>query len=564
MMTGSEILIEALKREGVDTIFGYPGGVILGLYDKIFDSDIRHILPRHEQGGVHAAEGYARATGRVGVAMGTSGPGATNLVTGIADAYMDSVPLVVLTGQVSSELIGGDAFQEADIIGITRPIVKHSYLLKSADDVAKTVKEAFHIARSGRPGPVVIDLPKDVLNGKSTRNPDFSEAVDLPGYQPKYEGHPMQIKKLLQALSNAKKPMIIAGGGVRLANASKELEEFVKLTGIPVATTFMGLGAIPYDNEYNLGWLGMHGNYVSNMASLNTDYLLAIGTRFSDRSTGDFSQFAPHAFVAHIDIDPSSISKNIPAKMPVVGDAKVVLGQLISHIKEYKADKHKQDRAEWLAQLKEWDKEKPFSYEMSDSVIKPQYVIEEIWKVTNGEAIIATEVGQNQMWSAQFYKFKHPNQFISSGGLGTMGFGLPAAIGAKLGCPDKEVFDIAGDGSILMNIQELTTAVQNRISVKIAVLNNQFLGMVRQWQQMFFNKRYSNTCLECQPDFVKVAEAFGCVGLRAEKPSDVPGVLKEAMKVTDRPVLMDFRCAREENVLPIVPAGVGLDKMIFK
>jgi acetolactate synthase-1/2/3 large subunit len=561
-MNGADILIASLKREGADTIFGYPGGVLLGLYDRLFDSDIRHILPRHEQGGVHAAEGYAKATGKVGVCMGTSGPGATNLVTGIADAYMDSIPLVVLTGQVASDLIGTDAFQEADTIGITRPIVKHSYLVKDAGELAAVVKEAFHIAKSGRPGPVVIDLPKNMLNApkSKTENPG---PVELPGYQPNYEGHPMQIKKLLSALDSAKKPIIIAGGGIRSAGASAALIKFAEATGIPVLSTFMGLGSIPHDHPLFAGWLGMHGSYAANMSTVNTDYIMAIGTRFSDRSTGDFAQFAPNAVKAHIDIDPSSISKNIPVNTPIVGDAKVVLEQLLKYISVFKAEKNEKARADWLKQIAKWGREKPFTYEKSDTVIKPQFVIHEIFKLTKGEAIITTEVGQNQMWAAQYYKFKYPNQFISSGGLGTMGFGLPAAIGAKIGLPNREVFDIAGDGSILMNIQELATAAQHRLGIKIAILNNRFLGMVRQWQELFFNKRYSSTCMEFQPDFVKLAEAFGCVGLRADKPEEVKPVIRESLKVKDKPVLMDFRCAREENVFPMVPAGSGLDKMIF-
>ena len=560
-MNGADILLESLKKEGVDLVFGYPGGQIIGTYDRLFDCGIRHILPRHEQGGIHAAEGYARATGKVGVCIATSGPGATNLVTGIADAYSDSTPLVVITGQVGTTLIGGDAFQEADIIGITRPIVKHSYLVKNVKEIAVAVKEAFHIARTGRPGPVLIDMPKDIQAAQGKF--EYPSDVDLPGYQPNYEGHIMQIKKVLHALENAKKPLILVGGGVRLSGASEILIKFADATGIPVSTTFMGQGAFPFNHPLYIGWMGMHGNYASNQASLNADYLLAIGTRFSDRTTGNFKEFAPHAVVAHIDIDPTSISKNIPVKTPIVGNAKTVLGQFMKYIKEYKTEKNADARKVWLRDIARWNRERPFSYEKSDTVIKPQFVIEQIYEITKGEAIITTEVGQNQMWAGQFYRFKYPNQFISSGGLGTMGYGLPAAIGAKLGCPERVVFDIAGDGSILMNIQELVTAAQYRLGIKVAILNNRFLGMVRQWQQLFYDKRYSYTCLGCQPDFVKIAEAFNCVGLRAEKPSEVKATLKEAMKVKDTPVVMDFRCAREENVVPIVPPGAGLDKMIF-
>lgn len=564
-MTGAEILLEALSKEGVELMFGYPGGVLIGFYDKLFDNHhITHILTRHEQGAAHAAEGYARATGKVGVCMGTSGPGATNLVTGIADAYLDSIPLVALTGQVSTDLLGKDAFQEADIIGITRPIAKHSYQVKDIKELAEVVKEAFHIASTGRPGPVVIDLPKDVLNGQLKGRFEYPTKVNLPGYQPNYEGHPMQIKNILHGLSNAKKPLLLIGGGIKSSNAAAELISFAEKTGIPVVSTFMGVGCFPTEHKLNVGWLGMHGSYASNLAAMEADYILAIGTRFSDRSTGDTSKFAPNATIAQIDIDPTSISKNIPVKYPIVGDAKVVLNQFIAYFKEYDVNKKLDARNAWKDQISKWNKERPFSYDKSSSIIKPEFVIESICDVTKGDAIIVTEVGQHQMWAAQFYKFKEPYQFISSGGLGTMGFGLPAAIGAKLGRPDKVVFDIAGDGSILMNIQELTTAVQNRLAIKIAVLNNSFLGMVKQWQHLFFDKRYSQTCMDCQPDFIKVAEGFNCVGLRAEKPEDVEAVLKEAMNVNDRPVLMDFICDRNENVFPMVPAGAPLDKMIFK
>lgn len=563
-MIGSEILLEALKKEGVDVIFGYPGGMLIGFYDSLYSNDMMHVLPRHEQGGAHEAEGYARATGKVGVCMGTSGPGATNLVTGIADAYMDSVPLVAITGQVLSHLIGGDAFQEADIIGITRPIVKHSYLLKDVKDLAKTVKEAFHIARSGRPGPVLIDIPKDVMGAELGAKFEYPENVELAGYQPNYEGHPMQIKKLVAALGEAKKPVIIAGGGIRISKASEELIAFAEAANIPVVTTFMGLGVIPHDHPLNVGWLGMHGNYASNSAVMESDYILSIGARFTDRSTGDVKRFAPNATIAHVDIDPSSISKTVQVKTPIVGDAKSVLNQCLKYIKEFKKEKNAQARESWLSVINAWNKERPFTYKMSDKVIKPQYVIEQICKITNGEAIITTEVGQHQMWTAQFYKFKYPDQFISSGGLGTMGFGLPAAIGAKIGRPEKVVFDISGDGSFLMNVQELTTAAQYRVPIKVAILNNNFLGMVRQWQELFFEKRYSYTCMDCQPDFVKLAEAYGCAGLRATTPDEVEEVLKKAMEINDRPVIIDFRTAREENVMPMVPGGKALNEMIFE
>ncbi len=561
-ITGAEILVKALHEEGADLIFGYPGGVLLGIYDKLFDADLLHVLPRHEQGGIHAAEGFARATGKVGVCFGTSGPGATNLVTGIANAYMDSIPLVVFTGQVSTNLIGGDAFQEADIVGITRPIVKHSYLVNDVREMAATIKEAFYIARTGRPGPVVVDLPKDVVNAKAEFN--WDKEISLPGYSPNTKGHPGQIRKMLRLLEGAKRPVILSGGGVTLANAADELKQLAEITGVPVITTFLGLGSFPGTHPQCAGWLGMHGNKASNMAITEADYIIAVGTRFSDRSTGKLSGFAPHAKIAHIDVDPASISKNVPVEIPIVGDCNLVLAQALAEVKNFGWDKHKADRTAWQAKIDAWNKEQPFSYTFSDKVIKPQYVVEQIYKVTKGDAIICTEVGQHQMWAGQFYKFDRPRQFISSGGLGTMGFGFPAAIGAKMGMPHKEVFDIAGDGSFLMNIQEMTTAVQYRVGVQVAILNNVFLGLVRQWQQMFFDKRYSSTCLECQPDFVKLAEAFGCVGLRAEKPSEVEDVLRESLKIKNLPVIMDFRVDREENVFPMVPAGASNNEMLFR
>ncbi|WP_273264610.1 biosynthetic-type acetolactate synthase large subunit [Flexistipes sinusarabici] len=559
--TGAEILVDCLKAEKVDVIFGYPGGVLLGIYDTLFDADLRHILPRHEQGGIHAADAYARASGKVGVCFATSGPGATNLVTGITNAHMDSVPVVAFTGQVPTALIGGDAFQEADIIGITRPIVKHSYLVQDVKDLARTIKEAFYIARTGRPGPVVVDLPKDVMADKTKA--EKSPKMDLPGYSPTYEGHPLQIKKLLRMLESSKRPVIYAGGGVIISEASKELKAFSEKFNIPVISSFMGLGAMPTEHSNYIGWLGMHGNYASNKAVTDSDYIIAIGTRFSDRSTGRINGFAPKAKIAHIDIDPSSISKNVSIDIPIVGDNRTVLKQLTKYYEKYKWEKNEAARNEWMEQVRSWNREKPFSYKHSDKVIKPQYVVEKISELTKGEAIITTEVGQNQMWAGQFYNFKYPRQFITSGGLGTMGFGFPAAIGAKIAKPDKEVFDIAGDGSFLMNMQELCTAIQHRLNVKIAILNNKFLGMVRQWQHLFFNNRYSYTCLECQPDFVKLAESYGCVGLRAETPADVEKVLKESLKVTDKPVVMDFVVDREENVFPMIPAGAALNEMIF-
>ncbi|ADD67214.1 acetolactate synthase, large subunit, biosynthetic type [Denitrovibrio acetiphilus DSM 12809] len=561
-MTGAEILVESLRKQGVDLIFGYPGGVLLGIYDTLFDSDIKHILPRHEQGGIHAADGYARATGKVGVCFGTSGPGATNLVTGICNAHMDSVPLVVFTGQVASNLIGGDAFQEADIIGITRPIVKHSYLINNPEEITTVIREAFYIAASGRPGPVVIDLPKDIMAQKAEFK--WPSKIELPGYNPTVKGHLGQIKKMLRMLEGAKKPVIYMGGGVILSGASEEMTKLSELTGVPVISSFLGQGGIPGTHENYIGWLGMHGNYASNMAMAEPDFILAVGTRFSDRSTGRLDGFAPNAKVAHIDVDPSSISKNVRIDVPIVGDCKVVLNQALSEIDKYSWDKNLKARKDWMEKIKAWDKKQPFGYDRESTLIKPQYVVESIYKVTKGEAIICTEVGQNQMWAGQFYKYKNPRQFVSSGGLGTMGYGFPAAIGAKLGCPDKEVFDIAGDGSFMMNIQEICTAVQYNVAVKVAILNNKYLGMIRQWQNMFFNNRYSQCCLDCQPDFVKLAESFNAVGMRIDRKEDVEGAIRESLKIKDKPVIMDFTVDREENVFPMIPAGAAINEMLLK
>ncbi|MDY6820821.1 MAG: biosynthetic-type acetolactate synthase large subunit [Deferribacterota bacterium] len=560
--SGAEILIESLKNEGVEVIFGYPGGVLLGLYDVIFDAKILHILPRHEQGGIHAADGYARSTGKVGVCIGTSGPGATNLVTGIATAYMDSSPLVVLTGQVPNELIGGDAFQEADITGITRPIVKHSYLVKDVKDLEQSVREAFHIAKTGRPGPVVIDLPKDVMATKTSFK--LKRKLYIPGYNPNYEANIMQVKKLLKALESAKRPLLYIGGGVKISNATNEVIKLSEMLDIPVVSSFMGLGGMPGTHKNYLGFMGMHGSFAANMAITECDYLIAVGSRFSDRSTGRISGFAPNTKIAHIDIDPSSISKNIPIDIPIVADAKIALQKILDYIDRYDFEKNKSHRKNWLEKTRQWVIQKPFTYKHSNSVIKPQYVIEKIYELTGGKAIITTEVGQNQMWAGQFYKFSEPKQFISSGGLGTMGFGFPAAIGAKIGNPNRFVFDIAGDGSFLMNMQELCTAKQYRVGVKIAILNNQFLGMVKQWQHLFYNKRYSYSCLGCQPDFVKLADAFNCKGFTTDKVSDVEPIIKESLKIEDMPVIMDFRVDRNENVYPMVPAGAALNEMILE
>jgi acetolactate synthase-1/2/3 large subunit len=558
-MTGAQILVDALEREKVDVMFGYPGGVLLGIFDVLFDSEIRFILTRHEQAAAHAADGYARSTGKVGVCLATSGPGATNLVTGIANAYMDSVPLVALTGQVPTAMIGGDAFQEADIIGITRPVTKHSYLVYDVCDIGRVVKEAFHIASTGRPGPVLIDLPKDVT--ACSLDHEHPEKVELRGYKPTYEGNLKQIERAARAIEKASRPVIYAGGGVIISGAAKELGQLAESQNIPVTMTLMGLGGFPGTHNLSLGMLGMHGTYAANMAITECDLLIAIGARFDDRVTGKIEEFAPDADVIHIDIDPSAISKNVEVNIPIVGDVKRVLKELNKVLKAPDDLRHKA-RAQWVKKAEAWKTEHPLHYEPSAKIIKPQFVVEKIYELTRGEAIICTEVGQNQMWAAQFYKFNHPRRFLSSGGLGTMGYGFPAAIGAQIGNPGATVFDIAGDGSFQMNIQELATAVQNRLPVKVAILNNHFLGMVRQWQEMFYNKRYSQTCLAVEPDFQKVAEAYGAKGFTVTDPAEVEPVLREALAIPE-PCIMDFRVDREENVYPMVPAGEGIKNMIL-
>ncbi|MEW6075696.1 MAG: biosynthetic-type acetolactate synthase large subunit [Candidatus Omnitrophota bacterium] len=550
-MTGAEILIESLRREGVEVIFGYPGGQVLPLFDTLYDADIRFILTRHEQAAAHAADAYSRATGNMGVCLATSGPGATNLTTGIATAYMDSIPMIAITGQVKTHLIGNDAFQEADVTGITRPITKHNYLVKDAKDLARIVREAFHVASTGRPGPVLIDIPVDVQQ----KDVEFvwPEEVNIRGYKPNYYGHPGQIKKAAKLIASCKKPVLYVGGGVVTSGAAGTLRELAEKMNAPVTWTLMGIGCFPSTHKLSLGMLGMHGTAYANHAIMESDLIIAVGARFDDRVTGRIDAFAPYAKVIHIDIDPSSISKNIKVHIPIVGDAKNVLGQLLEELTKVP------ETSDWLKTLEGWKKKSPLTYK-AEGKLKPQYVIEQIDEATGSEAIITTEVGQNQMWAAQWYKYSHPRTFLSSGGLGTMGFGFPAAMGAKVGCPERIVFDIAGDGSIQMNIQELATCVCNKIHVKVAILNNGYLGMVRQWQELFYKKRYSHTCIS-GPDFVKLAESYGAVGIRVTKKEEVRPAIEKAI-ATENTVFIDFHIEPEENVFPMVPAGEAINRMI--
>jgi acetolactate synthase-1/2/3 large subunit len=559
-LNGAQIFLECLKREGVKHIFGYPGGVVLDIYDELTrHPDIRHILVRHEQAAAHAADGYARASAKVGVALVTSGPGATNTVTGIASAYMDSIPIVVFTGQVPTALIGNDAFQEVDIVGITRPCTKHNYLVKDVKQLAQTIHEAFHIARSGRPGPVLVDLPKDVIQASCV--PKFPESVKIKSYNPTYHANPRQVKRALDLILAARKPVLYTGGGIILSNASEELYKFATTLHIPVTSTLMGLGGFPGDHPLWMGMLGMHGTYCANMAVSEADVLIGVGARFDDRVTGKLAEFAPHAKIVHIDIDPSSISKNVVVDIPIVGDCLDALKQLNDLLEDTPHQDFPAIRAQWLDTVSDWENKHPLTYTWSDTIIKPQYVVEKLWELTKGEAYITTEVGQNQMWAAQFYKFKRPRQLMTSGGLGVMGYGFPAAMGVQVAQPDATVIDIAGDGSIQMNIQELITVVENELPVKIAILNNSFLGMVRQWQQLFYERRYSATPMTA-PDFVKLADAYGALGLRATKPQEVEPVIQEALN-TRRPVIMDFRVEPEECVMPMVPAGKAIHEMLL-
>jgi acetolactate synthase-1/2/3 large subunit len=556
--TGSQIIVECLKKEGVDTIFNYPGGAVLPLFDELQGAPFKQVLVRHEQAAVHAADGYARATGKVGVVIVTSGPGATNTVTGIATAFMDSVPVVIMTGQVPTLLIGNDAFQEADIIGITRPCTKHNYLVKDVKDLAQTLKEAFYVARSGRPGPVLVDLPKDTLANSAEFK--YPEKVFIRGYQPTYEGHLGQIQRAAKLVLKSKKPVLYVGGGIISSNASKELTLFAEKLGIPVTMTLMGLGSIPGNHPLSLGMLGMHGTYWANMAVMESDLLIAIGSRFDDRVTGKIEAFAPQAKIIHIDIDPTSISKNVRVDLPIVGDCKRVLSKILSLLEDEEVRTFKAGVDKWHHQIEKFRAIHSMNYEQRE-IIKPQYVIEKIFELTKGDAIISTEVGQNQMWTAQYFPFLKPRTLLTSGGLGTMGYGFPAAMGAQVAFPNKLVIDISGDGSFQMNSQELATVVQYRLPVKVVILNNGYLGMVRQWQEFFYGKRYASVSLEgVSPDFVKLAEAYGAVGLRATKPEEVVPALKKAFS-TPEPVVIDFEIDPEENVYPMVPAGEPLNQM---
>jgi acetolactate synthase-1/2/3 large subunit len=564
LLSGAEIFVRCLQEEGVDVVFGYPGGAVLHIYDALFQQEqVKHVLVRHEQGATHMADGYARATGRPGVVLVTSGPGATNAVTGIATANMDSIPLVVFTGQVPTSLIGNDAFQEVDNVGITRPCVKHNFLVKDVRDLAATIKKAFYIATTGRPGPVLVDIPKDVTDPKVKIPFEYPKSVSLRSYNPTVKGHGGQIKKAVDLILSAKRPMIYTGGGVVLGHASEQLTRFTRKLNYPITNTLMGLGAYPASDRQFVGMLGMHGTYEANMGMHHCDVLIAIGARFDDRVTGNLAKFCPTAKIVHVDVDPASISKNVKVDVPIVGQVGDVLNEMIRLMEHEGRTPDQEALAAWWAQIEEWRGLNCMKYHWSDEVIKPQYVVEKLWEVTGGDAYVTSDVGQHQMWAAQYYKFDKPNRWINSGGLGTMGFGLPAALGVKMAYPEAEVACVTGEGSIQMNIQELSTALQYHLPVKVISLNNRYLGMVRQWQEFFYSGRYAMSYMEALPDFVKLAEAYGHVGMLIDKPADVEGALREAFKLKDRLVFMDFRTDPTENVYPMVPAGAGLNEMIL-
>ena len=560
--TGAQILLESLKREGVNVLFGYPGGAIIDIYDELpRHPELKHVLVRHEQGAVHAADGYARASGKVGVCLVTSGPGATNTVTGIATAYCDSIPLVVLTGQVPTNLIGNDAFQEVDIVGITRPCTKHNFLVKDITRLAQTLREAFFLARSGRPGPVLVDLPKDVMQASTEFV--WPEDVSMRSYNPTYKPNLNQLRRSAEEISKARRPMLLAGGGVILSNGSQALRELAQTLHLPVAYTLMGLGAFPATDPLSLGMVGMHGTYAANMSINHTDLLICVGARFDDRVTGKLDAFAPSARIVHIDIDPTSIRKNVEVDVPVVGDCRLALEGILEICKAKMGDRDwLEEHTEWLSTVADWKKDHPLCYSDEGTAIKPQKVVETLFELTKGDAILTTEVGQNQMWTAQFYNFTEPRTLLTSGGLGTMGYGFPAAIGAQMAFPDKKVITVAGDGSLQMNIQELATVVQQRLPIKVVILNNGYLGMVRQWQELFFNHNYSSTNMEAQPDFVKLAEAYGAEGYRITTREELLPMLKTAL-ASPNPAFIDVRVEREENVYPMVPAGAALDEMLL-
>jgi acetolactate synthase-1/2/3 large subunit len=561
-LTGAEIFVRALHDEGVDLVFGYPGGAVLHIYDALYTQDkVNHILVRHEQAATHAADGYARSTGKPGVVVVTSGPGATNAVTGIATAYMDSIPMVVFTGQVPTHLIGNDAFQEADNIGITRPCVKHNFLVKDVADLAETIKKAFYVATTGRPGPVVVDIPKDVTAQKTEYS--YPDKVSMRSYNPVHVGHAGQIKRAVRMMLDAKRPMLYTGGGVILGNAAESLTAIARALNYPVTNTLMGLGGYPATDPQFVGMLGMHGTYEANMAMHHCDVLIAVGARFDDRVTGNIEKFCPNASIIHIDIDPASISKNVKVDIPIVGCVDNVLKAMLAELGNSKQQPDESALDGWWQQINEWRSRECLKYDRDSELIKPQYVVETLYKVTHGDAFITSDVGQHQMWAAQYYPFDKPRRWINSGGLGTMGFGLPAAMGVQLAWPDDTVACITGEGSIQMCIQELSTCLQYSLPIKVINLNNGCLGMVRQWQEFFYQKRYAMSYMESLPDFVKLAESYGHVGMQITSPADVEGALIEAMQMKDRLVFMDFLTDREENVYPMIPAGGGQNEMIL-